>query len=61
MASFFLCTVAYLSFALDPEDPYKISDKTRSLGLVVCRGSAVMCLYPTDGMEEIANPFQEIM
>jgi len=45
----------------DPEDPYKITDKTRNLGLVVCRGSAVMCLYPTDGMEEIANPFLDAM
>jgi len=46
----------------DAEDPYKITNDKRYLGLVVCRGSAVMLIHPTDGTEEIANPFiqQEI-
>lgn len=26
----------------DPSDPYKITDKTRKLGLTVCRGTSVM-------------------
>jgi U6 snRNA-associated Sm-like protein LSm7 len=43
----------------DPEDFYKLLDKTRQLGLVVCRGTAVVLICPTDGMEEISNPFAQ--
>eukprot|EP01122_Echinamoeba_exundans_P011510 TRINITY_DN4595_c0_g1_i1.p1 TRINITY_DN4595_c0_g1~~TRINITY_DN4595_c0_g1_i1.p1 ORF type:complete len:108 (-),score=18.06 TRINITY_DN4595_c0_g1_i1:89-385(-) len=48
-----------IEFLRDPEDPYKekADGETRNLGLLVCRGSAVMCLYPTSGVEEIQNPF----
>jgi len=42
----------------DPEDPYKPTSEKRNLGLVVCRGSAVMLIHPEDGTEEIENPFQ---
>ena len=38
---------------------FKISNTTRSIGLVVCKGSAVMCVYPADGTEEIDNPFAD--
>lgn len=41
----------------DPEDTNKISSVTRKLGLVVCKGTAVMCVYPAEGTEEIDNPF----
>jgi len=41
----------------DPFDPYKTSGETRSLGLVVARGTAVMMVAPMDGTMEIANPF----
>jgi U6 snRNA-associated Sm-like protein LSm7 len=41
----------------DPTDPFKLSDKTRRLGLVVCRGTHVSLISPADGMEEISNPF----
>jgi len=41
----------------DPDDPYKLTDDTRPLGLVVCRGTAVVLICPVDGMEAIANPF----
>ena len=44
-------------WSLDPEDPLRLTDATRSLGLVVLRGTAVMVVGPTDGTEEIANPF----
>ncbi len=44
--------------AADPTDPYRTTDKKRTLGLVVCRGTTVMLICPEDGMEEIANPFQ---
>ena len=41
----------------DPNDPFKITESTRSLGLVVCRGTQVALISPTDGAEEISNPF----
>ncbi|XP_046857745.1 U6 snRNA-associated Sm-like protein LSm7 [Xenia sp. Carnegie-2017] len=41
----------------DPDDPFKLSDNTRPLGLVVCRGTSVVLVCPVDGMEAIANPF----
>ncbi|XP_057978690.1 sm-like protein LSM7 isoform X1 [Malania oleifera] len=43
--------------AADPDDPLKTTDQTRRLGLIVCRGTAVMLVSPTDGTDEIANPF----
>lgn len=44
-------------FFRDPNDPNSITDNTRKLGLVVCRGTQVSLISPEDGMEEIANPF----
>ncbi|XP_056002659.1 U6 snRNA-associated Sm-like protein LSm7 [Ostrea edulis] len=41
----------------DPDDPYKLTEDTRTLGLVVCRGTSVVLICPSDGMEAIANPF----
>ncbi|KAF9675608.1 hypothetical protein SADUNF_Sadunf09G0049900 [Salix dunnii] len=41
----------------DSDDPLKTTDQTRRLGLIVCRGTAVMLVSPTDGTDEIANPF----
>jgi U6 snRNA-associated Sm-like protein LSm7 len=41
----------------DPDDPYKLTEDTRQLGLVVCRGTSVVLICPVDGMEAIANPF----
>ncbi len=46
-------------FLKDPEDPYRLLDETRALGLTVCRGTSVMLVCPTNGFEEIANPFLE--
>ena len=40
-------------------DPFKLSDQTRRLGLVVCRGTHVSLISPADGMEEISNPFED--
>ena len=42
---------------LDSNGDYQQEQKTRNLGLCVCRGTAVMLICPEDGMEEIANPF----
>ncbi|XP_065841737.1 U6 snRNA-associated Sm-like protein LSm7 [Oscarella lobularis] len=41
----------------DSEDLSRLSDETRSLGLIVCRGPTVIALCPADSMEQIANPF----
>ncbi|KAJ3126248.1 Sm-like protein lsm7 [Nowakowskiella sp. JEL0407] len=41
----------------DPEDTSKVTDKTRELGLVVCRTTTVIIISPVDGTEEIANPY----
>ena len=46
-------------FLKDPEAPYRLLDETRALGLTVCRGTSVMLVCPTNGFEEIANPFLE--
>ena len=43
--------------ATDSEDSFKLSEDTRQLGLVVCRGTAVVLICPADGMEAIPNPF----
>jgi U6 snRNA-associated Sm-like protein LSm7 len=43
----------------DPNDPYRVTDQTRPLGLVVCRGPQISLICPSDGLEEIANPFVE--
>ncbi|KAG0005690.1 Sm-like protein lsm7 [Entomortierella chlamydospora] len=40
----------------DPEDG-RLLDQTRNLGLIVCRGPAVILISPMDGTLEIANPF----
>ncbi|XP_033116745.1 U6 snRNA-associated Sm-like protein LSm7 isoform X2 [Anneissia japonica] len=44
-------------FLRDPDDPYKLTEDTRLLGLVVCRGTSVVLICPAEGMEPIANPF----
>ncbi|CAM9631689.1 unnamed protein product [Pylaiella littoralis] len=46
-----------IEFIRDPSDPYKLTEETRELGLVVCRGTQVSLISPRDGMEEIENPF----
>ena len=33
------------------------NENTRSLGLVVARGTIIVLISPADGSEEIANPF----
>ena len=43
----------------DPVDPYKITDKTRRLGLTVVRGTSVLLISPVDVTKEIPNPFVE--
>ena len=48
-----------VEYLRDPDDPMKLMDKTRNLGLVVCRGTQICLLSPCEGLEEIANPFIE--
>lgn len=47
-------TIEYLR---DPDDPFRLTDETRSLGLVVCRGTGVIVVSPQHGIESIPNPF----
>ncbi|KKY20857.1 putative small nuclear ribonucleoprotein [Phaeomoniella chlamydospora] len=35
------------------------NENTRSLGLIVARGTLLVLISPVDGSEEIANPFQQ--
>lgn len=46
-----------IEYMRDSEDPYKMTNETRALGLVVCRGTSVILISPQDGLEEIQNPF----
>ncbi|RNA29383.1 U6 snRNA-associated Sm LSm7 [Brachionus plicatilis] len=46
-----------IEYMRDMDDPYKMTNETRALGLVVCRGTSVILISPQDGMEEIQNPF----
>jgi len=48
-----------IEYLRDPDDLYKKSNATRQLGLVVCKGSTVLCTYPVEGTEEVANPFED--
>lgn len=47
----------WLFFCSDADDPYKLTEETRMLGLVVCRGTSVVLICPVEGMESIPNPF----
>lgn len=49
----------YIYSYADPNDPYRVTEQTRPLGLVVCRGPQISLICPSDGLEEIANPFAE--
>lgn len=46
-----------VEFLRDPTDASSVTEQTRAVGLVVCRGTSVMLISPVDGTEEIANPF----
>ncbi|KAF4661925.1 Sm-like protein lsm7 [Perkinsus chesapeaki] len=48
-----------IEYLRDPEDPYKLSGKTRPLGLMVARGTSVVLVCPAAGVAEIDNPFTE--
>ena len=58
LLKFRICDIIHTStLSRDPDDPYKLTEDTRHLGLVVCRGTAVVLVCPVDGMEAIPNPF----
>lgn len=48
---------ANVSFQIDPDDPLRVTEDSRQLGLVVCRGNTVVAVCPCDGMDSIPNPF----
>uniref|UniRef100_A0A8C4QM83 Sm domain-containing protein n=1 Tax=Eptatretus burgeri TaxID=7764 RepID=A0A8C4QM83_EPTBU len=39
------------------ENPYHLTDETRKLGLVICRGTSISLLSPQEGFHAIPNPF----
>ncbi len=55
----FLLIIFLFLFRADPNDLSQVTDKTRKLGQVVCRGTQVSLICPSDEMEEIANPFAD--
>ncbi|CDI97714.1 U6 snRNA associated Sm protein LSm7 [Echinococcus multilocularis] len=50
-------TIEYLR---DPADPSHLTEDTRELGLVVCRGPSVELVCPADGME-VMRDFCEVV
>ena len=48
-----------VEYLRDPKDPHKLSGKTRSLGLLVARGTSITVVSPEAGYEEIDNPFSQ--
>jgi U6 snRNA-associated Sm-like protein LSm7 len=49
--------LCFATHFLDKDDPEKITNRSRKLGLVVIRGTQVSLVSPEEGTEEIANPF----
>jgi len=43
----------------DAETDDEGNETTRSLGLIVARGTLLVLISPVDGSEEIENPFQQ--
>jgi U6 snRNA-associated Sm-like protein LSm7 len=50
-------TLLYHGHANTPSTDDEGNESTRSLGLVVVRGTLLVLVSPVDGSEEIANPF----
>ena len=46
-----------IEYMRDSDDPFRLTEESRSLGLVVCRGTGVVVISPLDGLEQIPNPF----
>ncbi|CAJ0573735.1 unnamed protein product, partial [Mesorhabditis spiculigera] len=46
-----------IEYLRDAPDSERVTEDTRSLGLIVGRGTAITIIAPADGMEQIANPF----
>lgn len=58
LPSIFSSVLSYLfGIPLDPDDPFKLTNDVRNLGLIVARGTTVVVVCPLEGMEQIANPF----
>ena len=53
----FYSVLSLFSLFPDPKDHFRITDETRTLGLVVCRGTSVVLVCPADSLESIPNPF----
>ena len=46
-----------IEYVRHSNDLYKLTNKTRKLGLVICKGKSVMLISPMNGFKEIHNPF----
>uniref|UniRef100_A0A914V8L5 U6 snRNA-associated Sm-like protein LSm7 n=1 Tax=Plectus sambesii TaxID=2011161 RepID=A0A914V8L5_9BILA len=40
-----------IEYLRDPDDPHKLTNDTRQLGLIVARGTAITVVAPNDGIE----------
>ena len=52
-----IASMRWIYYYLDLTDGAVLTDELKELGLVVCRGTAVLLISPLNGTEEIANPF----
>jgi len=48
-----------VEFFAEPTTDDEGNESSRSLGLIVARGTLLVLISPVDGSEEIANPFQQ--
>ncbi|KAJ5069620.1 u6 snRNA-associated sm-like protein lsm7 [Anaeramoeba ignava] len=46
-------------YSQDPSNFFQVTDKLVYLGLVVCKSSSICVIFPSEGTEEIANPFEK--
>lgn len=53
----FRCQVSFIALSLISIVDDEGNENTRSLGLIVARGTLIVLISPADGSEEIANPF----
>merc|ERR1711976_93458 len=44
-------------FLRDPVDQYSVTNRSRALGLMVCRGATVVAIFAEKGSELIENPW----
>jgi len=48
-----------VEYVRDINDPYKITNETRMLGLIFVRGTLILTIGLGSGQDEISNPFDQ--